>query len=373
MSGRTLWVTQGSFSSDMISYMKLIFFFFLTAFSSAQLQEALDRAVAEGTPGMAVIVFDQEKIMARAEAGHRSSDQKEAITKDDLWHIGSNGKAMTATLMARLVERGLIGWNTPLAKVFPKESRKFHPLARTITLEQLLSHTSGLPANPHRELVTKARAAGDKRISRQRLELTETMLARAPLHQPGSRYLYSNTGYIIAGAIAGKLLKTSWERAMRKEVFEPLGMKTPGFGAPNGKNPRGHLVSVKGTRQATFTGYLGDNPAIYGPAGGIHLSLDDWLKFARDHLGAHQLLRRESYVKLHQPVLNNYALGWGTRERGGKITRLAHDGSNTLWYARISLWLSRGKGFVIVANDAATSTKKAVQEIDMICAGILSL
>lgn len=354
----------------MNSEMKLFIIFLLTAFSSAQLKEALEKSVADGTPGMAAIVFDQEKIIARAEVGHQTSAQKTPITKDDLWHIGSDGKAMTATLLARLVERDLVQWDTPLSKIFPKNSQKFHPAAQAITIEQLLSHTAGLPANVDDALFMKARKAGDKRIVKQRLEVAQIMLAREPLHQPGTKFLYSNTGYVIAGAVAEKLLKTTWEKAIRKEVFDPLGMKSPGFGAPDGKNPRGHMVNGK-TRQATFTGYMGDNPAIYGPAGGIHLSLHDWLKFARDHLGGHQLLEKETYTKLHQPVLNDYALGWGAREKDGVTTRLAHDGSNTLWYARIHLRLNRGKGFLIVANDAAKSTKNAIHEIDDICVEIM--
>ena len=216
----------------------------------------------------------------------------------------------------------------------------------------------------------KAQKTGDKKITKQRLEVAQTMLARKPVHQPGSKFLYSNTGYVIAGAVVEKLLKTTWEKAIRKEVFEPLGMKSPGFGAPDGKNPRGHMANGK-TRIAMFTGYAGDNPAIYGPAGGIHLSLDDWLKFARDHLSGHQLLKKETYAKLHTPILNDYALGWGAREKDGVITRLAHDGSNTLWYARINLRLNRGKGFLIVANDAAESTKEAIGKIDDLCVKIM--
>lgn len=347
--------------------MKTAFFLILTSFATAQLQEALDEAVAQGTPGMAAVVFDQDQILASAQAGHHTLAKKAAIGKNDLWHIGSDTKAMTATLLARLVERDLVKWETTMSEVFKKEGKKFHPSAGRITVEQLLSHTAGLPTNPDLPLRAKARRMGDRKIIKQRLELVEETLGRAPLHQPGSAYLYSNTGYMIAGAVAEELLGTSWEKAMHQEIFNPLGMKTPGFGAPDGKNPRGHAVSPGGKIKAMPSGYEGDNPAIYGPAGCVHLSLDDWIKFARDQMGGYKLLKKETYAKLHQPVLKNYALGWAAQERDGKVTRISHNGSNTLWYARIELRLNREKGFLIVANAADPSTQKAIGELDDLC------
>ncbi len=188
------------------------------------LQETLDAQVEKnGTPGMAVIVFDQDKIISELHSGVREAGKRALLEKGDLWHIGSDGKAMTATLMARLVEKGLAKWDSPLSEIFPKESKKFHLDASAITIEQLLSHTAGLPANVDRDLFNEGRKLGAKRIEKQRLEVVKVMLKDAPASEPGSKYLYSNTGYVIAGAVIEKLLDTPYEKSDREGSFRAFG------------------------------------------------------------------------------------------------------------------------------------------------------
>ncbi|MGJ8697820.1 MAG: serine hydrolase domain-containing protein [Verrucomicrobiaceae bacterium] len=330
------------------------------------LQEVLDEEVKEkGIPGMGAVVFDHREILVQVESGVREVGKRGEIGKDDPWHLGSDAKAMTATLMGRLVEKGLVKWESTLEEIFPKESKKFDDEAKKITVKQLLSHTAGLPGNVDRVLVIKGQAMGNRGIRKQRSVILETVAARKPEHAPGTKYLYSNTGYIIAGAVIEELLNTTWEKAIVEEVFEPLGIESAGFGAPEGsKSPRGHLVR-DGKRTAAPTGYAGDNPAIYGPAGGLYLTLEDWVKFGQEHLmgsrGAGKLLKKETYAVLHEPVMNNYALGWGTAKDGsGKVVRLQHDGSNTMWLARIVLDLDKGRGICVVANERGPDTSDAM-------------
>ena len=339
-------------------------FWMMGGFALAGLQETLDAQVEKsGVPGMAVIVFDKDKIIAELHSGLREVGKKGAIEKGDLWHIGSDGKAMTATLMARLVEKGLVKWDSPLSEIFPKVSKKFHADARGITVEQLLSHTAGLPANVDDDLFREGQKMGARRIEKQRLEIVKVMLENEPATAAGTKYLYSNTGYVIAGAVIEKLLDTSYEKAIVKELFDPLGMKSGGFGAPEGKSPRGHLV--RGSKRAAApTGYEGDNPAIYAPAGGMHFSLEDWAKFGQAHLKREGILKPETFAKLHQVVLDDYSLGWIVREKGGKVVRLGHDGSNTMWRARITLDLEKGRGVCIVANDNDDATVNGIGVVE---------
>ena len=138
---------------------------------------------------------------------------------------------------------------------------------------------------------------------------------------------------------------------MEQEVFKPLGIKSVGYGAPEGRNVvRGHFNG-----RARPTGYGGDNPAIYGPAGGLHISLGDWAIFAQDqlngHLGKGKLLQTESYQKLHTPVTDRYALGWGiSKNSNSDVVRLTHDGSNTMWYALAWVAPEIDRAFLVVTN-----------------------
>src|SRR5262249_49072119 len=143
-------------------------------------------------------------------------------------------------------------------------------------------------------------------------------LAKKPAHAPGSTYEYSNLGYIIAGAVVEKITGQSWERAMTSQVFEPLQMRTAGFGGTGtaGKidQPWPHTSDGK---PAPENGPAMDNPPVMGPAGRVHCSIQDWSKFIGDQLrgdlGKPGLLKPETYQKLHTPPFGgDYALGWLT-------------------------------------------------------------
>jgi len=135
-----------------------------------------------------------------------------------------------------------------------------------------------------------------------------------------------------------------------------------GFGAPAGpKAIRGHHDG-----KPVGTGFLGDNPPIYGPAGGLHLSLSDWALFCQDQIKGHhgngRLLKKATYQKLHTPVSENYALGWGTRSEDGHTLFLRHDGSNTMWYARAVLDLVNQRGQLITLNNADPEAVKWISK-----------
>ena len=285
-------------------------------------------------PAVGAVAFNSEEVTTFEIAGTTRINGKITVKKDSLWHIGSDAKAMTATLMALLVEKKLLKWDTTMAEVFPKLAPGFHADAQKTTIIQLLSHTAGLPANPK---------GFERALSRH--NVTKIGLAQ----KPTEGFLYSNFGYIIAGAVIEKTLDTTWEKAIQEHLFKPLGIKSVGFGAPQGESSmHGHWKGQPTSR---------DNPPMYGPAGGLHLSLSDWVLFCQDQIKGHhgkgKLLTKASYQKLHTPIEKNYALGWGVKTKDGEIVRLQHDGSNTMWYARAVLDLEHQRGRLVVMNTAA--------------------
>src|SRR5215470_562064 len=80
--------------------------------------------------------------------GERRIGSGIAVTDRDLWHIGSCTKSMTATMIARLVERGVLEWDTAIAPLFASGGIEVHPDFADLTLRHLLSHRSGLPRGP---------------------------------------------------------------------------------------------------------------------------------------------------------------------------------------------------------------------------------
>jgi CubicO group peptidase (beta-lactamase class C family) len=162
-------------------------------------------------------------------------------------------------------------------------------------------------------------------------------------------------------------LGAPWESLIRARLFEPLRMRSAGFGAPGTAGaldqPVGHAGDPSGTSLASFGpgAPVNDNPAALGPAGRVHASLDDMLVYLGAHRDRASLLRSESWDRLHTPPFGGeYAMGWVVRRDG-----LWHNGSNTLWYAEILFDRARGVVAAAAANDGrlATVTPAVAQAI----------
>lgn len=297
-------------------------------------------------PAMAAAVVTSEGIEFVGAAGVRKRGTDVAVTLDDLWHLGSDTKAMTATLVAKLVERGQLKWETPLAEIFPQLAARMHPDFQKVTLLHLLSHRAGLPPN-----LNHFTYSGDD-VQKLRLKAVREELAKKPKSKPGENYEYSNLGYIITGAIIERVTSNTWEHVIAEELFEPLQMNSPGFGGTGtpGKidQPWPHLGNGIPVPQ---NGPAMDNPPVLGPAGRVHCTIQDWAKYIQDQLrglrGDVALLKPESYQKLTAPPFpGDYALGWITAERpwGGRV--LNHGGDNTMNCANV--WVAPQKNFAIL-------------------------
>jgi len=309
---------------------------------------------------------------AFAAIGRRSNEVPSVALSDDVWHLGSCTKAMTATLAARLVERKLIAWDSELTEVFADLSGGVHAGWRGATLERLLAHRGGAPAEIEpslwRELVA---ASGTPR--QERMKLVAALLGAPPAQVPGSAFAYSNAGYALAGAMLEARADEVWENLMRREVFVPLKMSSAGFGAPGTPGrldqPLGHRAPADGKpARAQPAGPRADNPVAIAPAGAVHASLADWGRFAAAHLagarGATDYLGKDTWERLHRPLAGQeYALGWIELQRewaGG--TTWTHNGSNTLWHC--TAWLAPERGFAVLAvtNQGGDAAAKATDD-----------
>ena len=300
-----------------------------------------------GVPAMAAAFVTSDGIQFVGAVGVRKRGTEIPVTLADQWHLGSDTKAMTATLIARLVERGQLKWDVTLAEVFPELAPQMHPDFKTVTLRHLLSHRAGLPAN-----LDLAKYSGDDAVA-LRLRAVREELAKKPRRAPGSNYEYSNLGYIVAGAVVEKTTGQSWEQAMNTEVFEPLQMKGVGFGGTGTPGqidqPWPHTADGEPTSE---NGPAVDNPPVMGPAGRVHGSIQDWAKFIQDQLrgerGGPALLKSASYQKLHTPPFGgDYALGWMVAQRAwGGGTVFNHAGDNTMNFANV--WVAPQRDFAIL-------------------------
>lgn len=325
-------------------------------------------------PGMAAAIINDKEIIAAGAAGIRARNSKNKILVSDSFHIGSDTKSMTATMIAILVEKKKLKWDSRITEVFPELKGKIDPAYKDLTLEQLLTHRSGLAPNLNYDKIQK-KISGNLVLGRQMV--MEEALHGPPEGTPG-HYLYSNLGYIIAGHMAEKATGESWENLISKYIFSPLKMNSAGFGSPQKYNPHDQS-SLQSLNEPLGHNKKGkpvgtDNPAILGPAGTVHLSILDWAKYVMLHLkGARNipsLLTLSSFQKLHEPVNNPppaYAMGWIVEESewaNGKV--LVHAGSNTYWFAKVWIAPSRNLAILVACNDGSHNAQTACNQAGLI-------
>jgi CubicO group peptidase (beta-lactamase class C family) len=319
-------------------------------------------------PAIGGAIVTSAGLQGIAVTGVRKIGEEIAATVDDQWHLGSNTKAMTATLAGIAVETGKVRWDTTLGEVFTRESSlKRSPLAGA-TLTQLLSHWAGLPANPESWWDVTRSGGNDLKSQRASALALAANLKGRP--DPGKEHLYSNWGYVLAGHLLEEVLKHPWEDLMRKGLFSPLGIEKAGFGGlgtpgeidqpwPHGQNGK----------PMPENGPAIDNPPVVGPAGTAHMTLADWAKFIAEHLAGRQgrgkLLKKETYEHLHTAAQEGqpYAFGWLALERswGGQV--LNHNGSNTMNCS--VAWLAPEKDFAVLActNQGGDECQKALDAV----------
>ena len=331
-----------------------------------EVAEALEAIrLRHDVPALAGAIVTTGGLDRAAAVGTRRRGDDAPATTNDLWHLGSCTKAMTAALMARLAEKGGPGWKTPLAGAFPGVAGSFHPGWTNVTLRHLVEHRAGLPAN----LDWASFGRGGAPVADQRIAVVRQALAAAPRSPPGSAYEYSNLGYVIVGAAVEQAAGVPWEEAIRREVFDPLGMKRTGFGGTGTPGeldqPWGHTENGRPVRR---NGPDMDNPPVLGPAGRVHATLHDWALFVADQLrgarAAPALLPAAASRSLHTPALGGeYAAGWVTVERPwGGGTVLSHNGCNTMNYS--VAWVAPLRGFAVIVcvNQAGDRAAKAADE-----------
>ena len=307
-------------------------------------------------------------------------DAPPPVTPDDPWHLGSCTKAMTATLCARLVERGKLRWTSTLAEVFPEGRDRMDPGWRGVTLRQLLAHRAGAPPDMDRDGLWARLWQDDGPRPEQRLRAVRVLTGAPPSPAPGTAFVYSNAGYLIAGAMCERVMGRTWDDLMGEEVWGPLGIRSAGTGAPGDPAAKGAPDAPRGHRRQgdawapVEPGPGSDNPPAIGPAGTVHMDLADWGRFVAAHLrgargeppapGARPYLARATWAELHRPEgAERYALGWGCPERDwARGPALTHAGSNTMWYAVV--WAAPARGFaaLVVTNAGGEAAPKACDE-----------
>lgn len=331
-------------------------------------------------PALAAVVVSSDTTLDLAVTGVRRQGKPETAERDDHFHLGSMGKAITATVIARLVEEGTLSWTTRPIDVFPELAKAIHPGYRDVTLEQLLRHQGGTPAYDSTAEIMGARARGGSGSPRdQRRAFSAWLLQQRPHVTPGTRPEYSNAGYPVAAAMAEAATGEAWESLVESRLARPLGINLihglPARGdspQPWGHKPKSAFFGMATYQNAVEPQAPGDGWAlgvIFEPAGDYSLSLADYAKFLQLHLaglaGRDGLLKASSIRRLHAGP-GEYAMGWFLREFDGTA---AHwfTGSTDTFFSRVIMLPERNIAVAVMTNagseTASSTSREAVMEL----------
>jgi CubicO group peptidase (beta-lactamase class C family) len=341
-----------------------------------------------GLPALAAAVVKNGDIVAAGAVGVRALGTTIPVTLDDRFHLGSDTKAMTATLAGMMVEEGKLRWDSTLGEVLGADVPGLNAKLAAVTLTQLLSHSSGIPSDTDETLALYFNLdAFQYNLSTLRLRLLAAWKNHEPKIPEGSPFQYANLGYIFAGAMIEKAAAMPWEELITERIFAPLGLATAGLGAQAtmGKidAPVGHQFGDDGKITPIFWGDAADAPAVIGPAGNAHMSILDFARWAGWNAGEGRrgpaLVKPETLRFIHAPKVatppfknpkpgtpttGEYAFGWGVVKfdwTGHPV--LQHNGSNSMNLAKIMIDVDNDLGVVVTTNFPEQKADEAASEV----------
>ena len=298
---------------------------------------------AKSFPGLALAIMRDGKVVFAKGYGQRSLESEDRVVPDTLFAIGSVTKQFTCACILLLAEDGKLNVEDRVAKYYPNLTR-----AQDISLYDLMTHTSGYPDYYPLDFVDRRMR---KPIDLDRL-LAEYAGGKLDF-EPGTRWSYSNTGYLLLGRVIEKVSKEPMSQFLRRRILEPLGMKHSVF------DP-GEEVAGMAHGYTSFA--LGPSePALREAAGWLHAAGGLWSSvsdLARWDLALMEgkVLKPESYRllttrrKLHSGKTKDYGCGMGVIDRDGE-TVLTHSGAVSGFLAFNSL-VPRTKSAVILLTNS---------------------
>ncbi len=345
----------------MKSRPALTFFFFLLAIASVQAQHEayIDSLIAanfdEDGPGGVLLVAKDGEPIYRKGFGYASLELGVKNDPSMSYRIGSISKQFTAVAVLQLAQKDSISLDDPITKYLPD----YNTYGENITINHLLSHTSGIPSyteNPS--------FAENMYKDQSKDELVESFENDSLLFKPGTDWSYSNSGYVLAGLIVEEVSGMGLSDYYRKFIFDPLEMDNTYVGTHDRVLPNtayGYSFSANGEyRPAQYLSWSWPYAA-----GAIISSLDDMLKWD-NALYTEKILEREFKSEAWKPYilddgrLANYGFGWSISRY--MDTRIIAHGGGINGFVCMGIRIPEERVYVIILTNSTTVAPGPIAE-----------
>lgn len=304
-------------------------------------EEKLDEYLSENYSGSVLIVKDNKVIISK---GYNMADYSNNLPNgpDTIYQIGSLTKAFTAAAILQLQEGGKLSISDPVSKYI-----KDYPNDK-VTLYHLLTHTSGIPEYtnfPDFPNTMNIRVSVD--------ELIASFKDKSLEFEPGSRYSYSNSGYVLLGAVIEQLSGQSYSNYLDEHIFKPLGMKRSGYLTKNNIHTDIAVGYSFLTPNKSEIARPLDMTVPYS-AGGIYSTVQDLHKWL---LGLENgtVISKASWEAMRKPYLSVYALGWSIPDSKGMV--YTHSGLINGFSSEIWRDMSQGTAVILLSNVEGTDLR----------------
>ncbi|HBU84524.1 MAG TPA: hypothetical protein DEF35_23215 [Paenibacillus sp.] len=296
-------------------------------------------------PGMALIARNGEVLLRQ---GYGLADEQTLNRPDQKTRIASLSKSFTAASILSLVEKGKLNVQDPISKYITGI-----PKGDQITLHMLLSQTSGLPSAFGRGEGTSLE------------ETVEEIRHKTLKFEPGSAYLYSNSGYVLLAYVIEQVSGMSYADYVQQTILKPLGMKNSGEASRKVHTNSGFVAKNKQWVPAPY--YVSQSGS-----GTIYSTVDDLLKWDRA-LYTDKILSQDTIEQMYEPYSDkNYGYAWILKENDQHRT-VFHNGSGGGFATAFSRNLTDDITIILLGNHAGMDMTSLMDEVEAKTAQALNL
>jgi D-alanyl-D-alanine-carboxypeptidase/D-alanyl-D-alanine-endopeptidase len=299
-----------------------------------------------GLASVAVGVVHDRTVLFAGGFGCAHLARRLPATPDTLYRIGSVTKLFEATALMQQRDAGRLALDDPVARSVPgisllgPDGERVSP-----TWRQLASHTAGLPRNLRPGIGTVA-------------DLLHFLEREIALSVPGTRYAYSNLGFVVLGQALAQLAGEGYQSYVHGHLFEPLGMASSTYD-PESVDPDRLAVGYLRVERsaAAWSGYAAGYRSPFMPSGAMLSTVNDMNRFLMAQFGAAPILSPRSIREMWQPVAptgssgDAAAIGWFT-SRLGPYTVVRKDGGQPGFTAFVQIIPERRLGMVVFVNES---------------------
>lgn len=319
-------------------------------------------------PGLSVTIVKDNETIYQKGFGYSDIENKKPIDSKSLFEIGSNSKAFTALGILNLQKSGQVKFEDEVTKYIPWLKVKYKGKDVSITIEQLLHQTSGIPFNTIDKIPVSNK---DNALE----ETVKTLIGIELDTEPGKNFQYATINYDVLGLVIEKVSGKSYEEYMKENILKPMGLNSTYLyrdEAPSEHMTKGYKVNFLKAKAYEAPIYRGNKPAGYIISNGEDMA--KWLKIQIGTLSDLEIdkVMIENSHKPNRRVAplgdgSSYASGWFVYQKdGGEIS---HEGNNPNYFSFVSFRPEDKIGVSVLCNMNSDYVAKIGEGINKILQG----